>query len=232
MPTRTILQWPDKALTRVSDPVQEFGEDLHSLAQDLWDTVQGHAGIGLAAPQFGVNKRVAVIVPRVLGLDNPDPCEIDNDMLLLVNPKLELSGRKKRWKEACLSVPIVDGMVDRSENITLTYYRLDGTENTLEVKWPLSGVIQHECDHLDGKLFLDRVSWMARDRLRKKILKRMKKIREEYEEEQRILYGIETGWSEEDDSDKPKIGRPKKRKKKPGKKYGRLKKRKAYRHKR
>ena len=224
MPTRTILQWPNKTLTKASVPVQEFGEDLNALAQDLWDTVQGHAGIGLAAPQFGVNKRVAVIVPRVLGLENPDPCEIDGDMLLLVNPSLELGGSKKKWREACLSVPIVDGNVERSENITLTYQRLDGSKNTLKIEWPLSGVIQHECDHLDGKLFLDRVSWVARDRLRKKILKRMKKIREEYEEEQRILYGIEEGFTEEDN--KPKIGHPKNRKPKPGKKYGKLKKRK------
>ncbi len=111
MPARTILQWPDKSLMKVSEPIQDFGEDLRSLAQDLWDTVQSHAGAGLAAPQFGMNKRVAVVVPSAVGMPNPDPCEISDDMLLLVNPKLELSGKKIRWKEACLSVPIVDGMV-------------------------------------------------------------------------------------------------------------------------
>ena len=225
MPARTILQWPDKTLMKVSEPIQDFGEDLRSLAQDLWDTVQSHAGAGLAAPQFGTNKRVAVIVPGALGIPNPDPCVISDDMFLLVNPRLELSGKKIRWKEACLSVPIVDGMVERNENLVLTYNRLDGSENTLEISWPLSGVIQHECDHLDGKLFLDRVSWMARDRLRKKILKRIKKIREEHEEDQKILRGIEAGWVEEDQT-KAKIGRPKNRKKKNRKQYGKLKKRK------
>lgn len=225
----SILQWPDRDLAILSRMVDTFDKDLCNLARDLSDTVTGHAGLGLAAPQIGVRKCVIVVSPALIGATNPDPFHENSEIMVLVNPIIEGSEETVKWPEACLSVPMGSGSVTRSKNIKVSYQTIDGSKKSLDVGWPLSGVIQHEVDHLSGKLFLDRMSRLSRERLKKKILKNIKKLKNEYEEDQKILQSIESGYvdtGDDNDPSKVKIGRPKRHRVKSRKKYGRLKKRK------
>ena len=189
MANRRILTWPNPRLIKKSIPVESFDSDLQSLADDLVDTLNVCMGIGLAAPQIGVGKRVVVIRYDSLGQENPDPHPRDEKFLILVNPELELSGEVISWKESCLSVPGFDGTVSRSSAAFLKYHTLAGEEKTLEAAWPFSGVLQHECDHLDGRLFTSRLTYWERSNIEKKIKKRKKAqilATKEYERKMRL----------------------------------------------
>ena len=143
------------------------------LAQDLFDTCNVETGAGLAAPQIGVHKRVVVINCAALDAESPEPYSADQDYWVLVNPMLELSGEKVSWEEACLSVPNTHALVERSSSVQVTYQNINGEDQQVDVVWPLAGVVQHECDHLDGQLYIDRIS-----RLKRNIaLRRMKKVK-------------------------------------------------------
>ena len=153
---RKILHWPNKKLKEKSLLV-ENATDEQQLIQDLIDTCNVSMGAGLAAPQIGVNKRIVVIKPKSFGIDNPDPTEYNADYMVLVNPQLESSGNEIKWKEACLSLPELVGQVVRYETTLLKYQNAQGEDKRLIAEWPFSGGLQHECDHLDGKLFIHRM---------------------------------------------------------------------------
>jgi len=153
---RKILVWPDKRLRAPNSPVENV-EDEKELIKDLIDTCNVAMGAGLAAPQIGVNKRITVIKPKVFGLENPDPSEYNPDFMVLVNPVLENTGDEIKWKEACLSIPDIDSIVVRKETTLLKYTSESGEEKRLIAEWPFSGGLQHECDHLEGKLFIHRL---------------------------------------------------------------------------
>jgi len=153
---RKILVWPDKRL-RAPNSLVENVEDEKELIKDLIDTCNVAMGAGLAAPQIGVNKRITVIKPKVFGLENPDPSEYNPDFMVLVNPVLENTGDEIKWKEACLSIPDIDSTVVRKETTLLKYTSESGEEKRLIAEWPFSGGLQHECDHLEGKLFIHRL---------------------------------------------------------------------------
>ena len=218
MAFRNILSWPNPALKKKSDLVVEFGPDLKSLATDLYDTLNVVTGVGLAAPQIGVHKRCIIVDVAHCDMENPVITEgLPENILVLVNPELALSGPKHKWVEACLSVPDSRGMVERSQFVSVTFSSLDGEEHSLELDWPASGVFQHECDHLDGVLYVDRMNRISKDMLLKKIRKKRKKMAEARrlirEQELRDLGEL---------PETPKAGRGKasnkKRKKRPGKK--------------
>ena len=172
MANRKILTWPNPRLRKISDRVESFDADLFSLADDLIDTLNVNMGAGLAAPQIGINKRVVAIKCSVFGFENPIPHKKDEDILILVNPEMDLGGEMVSWKEACLSIPGEEGIVSRHEKASLTYQTITGETKTLEASWPLSGGLQHECDHLDGRLFTNKLSYFERTRIEKKIKKR------------------------------------------------------------
>lgn len=153
---RKILHWPNKKLREKSLLVENVADE-QQLIQDLIDTCNVSMGAGLAAPQIGVNKRIVVIKPKSFGIDNPDPSEYNADYMVLVNPQLESSGNEIKWKEACLSLPNLDGQVVRHETTLLKYKNEQGEDKRLIAEWPFSGGLQHECDHLDGKLFIHRM---------------------------------------------------------------------------
>ena len=174
MANRRVLTWPNSKLTRVSTDVEKFDEDLHDLANDLIDTLNVSMGAGLAAPQIGVNKRVVVIQCKTFGHENPEPHDRNADALILVNPVLETSGEMIQWTEACLSIPGYEAKVARHAQAIVKYQTLDGEKRTLNADWPLSGGLQHECDHLDGRLFTSKLSFYERTSIEKKIVKRQR----------------------------------------------------------
>lgn len=153
---RKIIIWPDKRLRAVNELVQSV-DDEKELIKDLIDTCNVHMGAGLAAPQIGINKQVTVIKPRVFGIENPDPSEYNPDYMVIINPVLENTGEDIKWKEACLSIPNIDSMIHRKETTLLKYISETGEEKRLIAEWPFSGGLQHECDHLEGKLFIHRL---------------------------------------------------------------------------
>ena len=153
---RKILIWPNKKL-RASNALVENVEDEKELIKDLVDTCNVMMGAGLAAPQIGVNKQIVVIKPKVFGIDNPDPCSYNPEFMVLINPTLDNTGDEIKWKEACLSIPDVETYVLRKETTLVKYLGEKGEEKRLIAEWPFSGGLQHECDHLLGKLFIHRL---------------------------------------------------------------------------
>lgn len=175
---RKIIIHPNAALRNANEQVEEV-DSVQELIKDLIDTCNVKMGAGLAAPQIGVNKKVVVIKPRVFGKDNPDPSEYNSDFMVLVNPELENTGDLIEWQEGCLSLPDITGKVERNETTLVKYTSEKGEVKRLIAEWPFSGGIQHECDHLDGKLFIHRMpkrkAAFLMDRLRRK--KRKERIK-------------------------------------------------------
>ena len=153
---RNVLVWPNQKLKAKNESVENI-EDVQGLIKDLIDTCNVKMGAGLAAPQIGVNKKVVVIKPSVFGKENPDPSEYNPDYMVLVNPELDNQGEEIKWKEGCLSLPDIDGAVVRNEMTLIKYTSEKGEEKRLIAEWPFSGGLQHECDHLEGKLFIHRM---------------------------------------------------------------------------
>jgi len=153
---RKILSWPNKKLRSISEPVENC-DDVLGLIKDLIDTCNVAMGAGLAAPQIGIAQQVVVIKPKVFGIDNPDPSSYNSDYMVMINPKWEPQGESVEWKEACLSLPNIEAKVSRKENCLLKYTDESGKEKRMIAEWPFSGGIQHECDHLLGKLFIHRM---------------------------------------------------------------------------
>jgi peptide deformylase len=165
MAVRTIRVYPDPILKQISEPVDEINESIVGVIQDLVDTMidAGHS-VGVAAPQIGVLKRVVVVdvSKSKLGRDN------NHGLLEMVNPKIiEMSG-SKMMREGCMSVPDYTGNVTRAEHIVVEFTNRIGQLRVIEASGFEAVAIQHELDHLDGLLFLDRVSSLKTDLYRRK----------------------------------------------------------------
>ena len=156
MANRSILTFPDQRLKRKSQSIIAFDHELRSLVHDMLDTLEVQMGAGLAAPQIGVQLRVMIVRCDSFDYVHPTADELHSGMLVLVNPELELSGKKMTWEESCLSVPGYRGEVKRSAFANVKYSTIDGKEQEINATWPLSGALQHECDHLAGILYIDR----------------------------------------------------------------------------
>ena len=173
MSYRTVLEYPNKDLLKKSNPITDFNDDLVLLIQDLLDTCNVEDGAGLAAPQIGVHKRVVMVNCEFAECESPEPYTENESMWVLVNPQLELSGPKTSWKEACLSIPNTHALVERFSNVKVTYQNIAGDTKQVDVEWPLAGMLQHECDHLDGQLYIHKISRLKR----RMALKRFEKVR-------------------------------------------------------
>lgn len=160
-----ILIYPDKRLKTVCTPVANLDAGVDTLIQDLVDTMlaSGHS-VGVAAPQIGDLRRVAVIdVSRSkLGRDN------HHGLLTMVNPEIISRSGQKVMREGCMSVPDYTGNVTRAEEIVVEFLDRDGSERVIRASGFEAVAIQHELDHLDGLLFLDRVSSLKTDVFRRK----------------------------------------------------------------
>jgi peptide deformylase len=160
-----ILEYPDPRLRIRAEPVTQVDDELRQLAADMLETMYAAPGIGLAATQVNVHKRMLVL----------DVSEERDEPMVFVNPQLlETEGRVGN-EEGCLSVPGLYETVERAERIKVRALDLDGKPFELEADGILAICIQHEMDHLDGKLFVDYLSDLKRERFKKRLLKKAKR---------------------------------------------------------
>jgi peptide deformylase len=163
MAVREILIIGDPVLTRVSDPVEEVTEDILRLAEDMVETVHAAPGVGLAAPQVGVNKRL-IVVDTSVG-ENKDALHV------LINPTIVLAEGEAVCEEGCLSVPDIKEKVARPYRVIVRGLDLEGRPVEVEGEDLLSRALCHEIDHLDGILFVEKLSPLKRTLIRKKLRK-------------------------------------------------------------
>ena len=165
MAVRTIRVYPDPILKQIAEPVEEIDESVVAIVQDLVDTMldAGHS-VGVAAPQIGVLQRVMVVDVSTskLGRDN------NHGLLEMVNPEIIERSGSKMMREGCMSVPDYTGNVTRAEHIVIEFTNRNGQLRVIEASGFEAVAIQHELDHLDGLLFLDRVSSLKTDLYRRK----------------------------------------------------------------
>ena len=163
MAIRKILKFPDQDLRIKAKPVETFDEKLKTLTDDMFETMHSVDGIGLAATQIGVAKQVAVI----------DISPEKNEPLVIVNPAIQILDPSKTedYDEGCLSVPGFFEKISRPSDIKLTYQDLNGKKQEIKPEGLLTKVVQHELDHLNGRLFVDHISELKRRRIRNKIVK-------------------------------------------------------------
>ncbi len=165
---RPVLQYPDPLLSRVSEPVAEINDEIRALAQDMLDTLTTVGGVGIAAPQIGVLKRVVIID---VSPEKDDP-EAPQDFRVFVNPVVTvLDPRGHEENEGCLSVPELRAKVKRPRRVALDALDLDGNPVHIEGEGYYGACMQHETDHLDGKLFIDHISYLKRSLYDKKMRK-------------------------------------------------------------
>lgn len=157
-----ILEFPDPRLRTRAEPVDVVDAAVTKLTEDMLETMYDANGIGLAATQVDVHRRIIVI----------DVSEERDSPLVIVNPEQELSGEVIASPEGCLSVPEFYEDVERREFVKLRALDAHGEPYELDADGLLAICIQHECDHLDGKLFVDYLSTLKRQRIRKKLEKR------------------------------------------------------------
>jgi peptide deformylase len=166
-----LRYYGDPILREVCQPVTEFDDRLAEEAKEMIETMHRERGIGLAAPQVGMSKRLIVVVRM------KDTEDVDAEAFALVNPEIiEKSKQTWEYEEGCLCIPGVVGKVVRPEDVVVRYQDLEGNELTIDANGMLARVLQHEIDHLNGRLFVDYFS-MAQKSLVKPQLKR---IAEEY----------------------------------------------------
>ena len=165
MAVRTIRVYPDPILKQVAELIEEIDAGVIEVIQDLVDTMvdAGHS-VGVAAPQIGISRRVVVVdvSQSKLGRDN------NHGLLEMVNPEIIEKSGNKTMREGCMSVPDYTGNVDRAERIVVEFVDRTGRLRFVEASGFEAVAIQHEIDHLDGLLFLDRVSSLKTDLFRRK----------------------------------------------------------------
>ena len=164
MALRTILHYPDPRLRRRAEPVAAVTNELRQLVDDMVETMYAAPGVGLAAVQVDVPVRVVVI----------DISEARNALLVLINPQIVEQDGEQTFEEGCLSVPGVYDEVTRAEHVTVRALDRDGRAFEREARGLLATCIQHEIDHLDGKVFVDYLSRLKQTRIRKKLEKQQR----------------------------------------------------------
>ncbi|HEY9132961.1 MAG TPA: peptide deformylase [Dyella sp.] len=165
MTTLTILEFPDPRLRTVAAPVTVFDAELKALVADMYETMYAANGVGLAATQVNVHKRVLVA----------DMSDERNEPLALINPEILEKDGAQVYQEGCLSFPGIYADVTRALRVKVKANDVDGKEIVVEAEGPLAVCIQHEMDHLAGKVFVDYLSPLKRSML----LKRMEKQRKQ-----------------------------------------------------
>jgi peptide deformylase len=156
-----ILHYPDKRLRTVAKPVEKVDDSIRKLVEDMYETMYLAPGIGLAATQVDVHQQIIVI----------DTSEDKSQPLCLINPEIIAEEGTESCDEGCLSVPDIYEAVERSEKVTVKALNENGEEYTLEAGELLAVCIQHEIDHLKGKLFVDYLSPLKLQRIKKRMLK-------------------------------------------------------------
>lgn len=163
MAVRTVVLYPDDPLTQRAEPVIDFGPELAAFVEDLFDTMVAYEGVGLAAPQVGVSKRIFVMHPP------------EGERLCLVNPEIVEAEGRAEAEEGCLSLPRIYAVVPRATRIRVRAYTVEGQPlDFVATDYP-ARIIQHEYDHLEGILFPDRLDILTRE----SVLREWEKVRAE-----------------------------------------------------
>jgi peptide deformylase len=165
MPMLNILRYPDARLHKVAAPVTVFDEALKKLVADMAETMYAAPGIGLAATQVDVHKQVIVV----------DVSERRDSLVVLVNPEIVEATGESDIEEGCLSLPGIYELVPRSERVKVRAFDQNGNAFTLEAQGLLAVCIQHEMDHLTGKVFVEHLSQLKQQRIRAKLAKQLRK---------------------------------------------------------
>jgi peptide deformylase len=160
-----ILRYPDARLHKVAAPVTVFDESLKNLVRDLTETMYTAPGVGLAASQVDVHKQVIVV----------DVSERRDSLVVLVNPEIVEASGVSDIEEGCLSVPGVYDIVQRAERVKVRACDQNGNAFTLEAQGLLAVCIQHEMDHLEGKVFVEYLSQLKQQRVRARLAKQLRK---------------------------------------------------------
>jgi peptide deformylase len=172
MPPLEVLQFPDPRLKNVSTRIEAVGDELRGLAAAMIEVMYDEPGIGLAAPQVGHAIRLVVMDTEWSEEGN------DQNPAVIVNPAIVNREGSILWEEGCLSVPDFSAEVERSEHIVVEYQNLDGEAVREEITGLRAVCFQHEIDHLDGVLFIDRISRLKRSLY---VKRRKKQLRQEEE---------------------------------------------------
>jgi len=166
-----IVLWPDERLTRQSEPVVQVDDEVRRLVDDMFQTMYAAEGVGLAAPQIGIHKRVVVL--------DVSPKLPESKPLALINPRITHKEGSQLCEEGCLSLPGEFEPVERAVSVRVEFLDDKGATQALDCEGFLAIAVQHEMDHLDGVVFVDKVSSLKRELIRK----RMKRLKSERERE-------------------------------------------------
>ena len=158
-----ILHYPDEILRKVSKPVETITDEIRELIANMIQTMYAAPGVGLAANQVGVLKRIAVI-------DVSSGKKADS-LMVMINPEVLSREGEESYEEGCLSVPNFTGDVERARFVQVCHMTREGKEMTIRAEGLLARAVQHELDHLNGMLFIDRLPPMKRDMIKRKIKK-------------------------------------------------------------
>lgn len=171
-----IKQYGEPVLRERCKPIEEVTDEVRKLAADMVETMYAASGVGLAAPQVGVARRIAVVdvahdpeCVSFLKVNGVDSTLEEIMPLVFINPEIEFGKNREKESEGCLSIHEIRAEVSRPASITATLPQLDGSVFELETDGLLARALQHEIDHLNGVLFVDRVSPAAKVRLRGKL---------------------------------------------------------------
>ncbi len=166
---REVLIYPDRRLKLISQDVEVFDAKLHSLLEDMKETMYASDGIGLAAIQIGVAQNVLVV-----NLADEEGEQSPEDLQEIINPVILEAHGSVTYQEGCLSVPSVYEDVERKENIRVRYFDRDGIMIEKELEGLMAIAFQHELDHLQGHLFIEKLSYLKRKKFEKEWKKKLK----------------------------------------------------------
>jgi peptide deformylase len=167
---REILIWPDPILKQTAKPVAKVDDSIRTLVKDMFETMYAADGVGLAAPQVGILQRVIVL--------DTTPRQPESKPIAMINPEIIAMEGETTYTEGCLSIPGEAEDVDRAAIVTVKFLDPEGKEQTLKCDGLLAIAVQHETDHLNGTVFVDHVSTLKREIIRKR-MKRLKSDREQ-----------------------------------------------------
>ena len=174
MSKRNIITLPDPLLRKLSMPVERVDDELRALIDDMFETMYDAPGIGLAGIQIAVPRRIIVMDANYRNADE-EGGEAPKVPIAMINPEIVARGDEMRaQEEGCLSIPEFFAEIERPGEITVRYIDPEGNQQERDCEGVLATVVQHEVDHLDGKLFIDYLSRLKRDRVIKKFVKAAK----------------------------------------------------------
>ncbi|EIF50517.1 peptide deformylase [Sulfurovum sp. AR] len=170
---REIVVYPDKRLKLVSKEVESFDGALHDLLDDMYDTMRARNGVGLAAIQVGIDIRALIINVPLENADGEHDQPKENT-IEMINPVILEKDGSEKFQEGCLSVPGIYEEVERAKHVKVEYLDREGNKHIIEDNDFLAIAIQHEIDHLDGKVFIEKLSFTKRKKFEKEWKRRLK----------------------------------------------------------